>query len=84
MDAVSYDTAKMKLGETMDSVCRNHAPVIVIRPDEPAVVFISLEDYNSIQETAYLLGTPANASRLRHSVADAEAGRTTRVTLDAL
>ena len=84
MDAVSYDTAKMKLADTLDSVCQNHAPVIVTRSDEPAVVFISLEDYNSIQETAYLLGAPANASRLRRSVADAEAGRTTRVTLDVL
>jgi antitoxin YefM len=37
---------------------------------------ISLEDYNSLQETLHLLGTPKNADRLRQSIAEFKAGKT--------
>jgi Phd_YefM. len=45
---------------------------------------MSLEDFNSMQETMYLLGNPANAERLRRSVADIEAGKTRRFSLEEL
>jgi antitoxin YefM len=45
---------------------------------------MSLADFNSIQETAYLLGNPTNAERLCASVADAEKGKRKKVNLDEL
>ncbi|MCD8349036.1 MAG: type II toxin-antitoxin system Phd/YefM family antitoxin [Planctomycetaceae bacterium] len=84
MDAVSDKTVKAKFDEALDAVCKNHMPVIITRQDDEPVVLISLEDYNQMQETAYLLGNPANAERLRASVADAEAGKTVCVSLDSL
>ena len=84
MDAVTAKTVRGKFDEALDAVCKNHMPVIITRQDDESVVLISLEDYNQMQETAYLLGNPANAERLRASVADAESGKTVSVSLDSL
>lgn len=75
MDAITYTSARQQLAQTMNEVCENHTPVIITRQRAEAVVMMSLSDFNSIQETAYLLSNPANAERLRASVADAEAGK---------
>lgn len=84
MDALSDKTVKAQFDEALDAVCKNHVPLVITRQDEESVVLISLEDYNRMQETAYLLGNSANAERLRASVADAEAGKTVCVSLDSL
>lgn len=72
------------LNDAIDAVCRNHLPAIITRPDDEPIVVMSLADYNSMRETAYLLGNPANAEHLRRSIADADAGRTIPVELDSL
>jgi len=48
-----------------------HSPVIITRQNSNAVVMMSLEDYNAIEETAYLLRSPPNAERLRESIKQA-------------
>ena len=77
MDAISYTAARTTLKETMERVCKDHAPVIITRQNAPSVVMMSLEDYEAIEETLYLIRTPANAARLARSIADIEAGRVT-------
>lgn len=74
MDAISYSQARANFAKTMDSVVDDHAPVIITRQGEGAVVMVSLEDYKSLEETAYLLRSPANARRLLKSVAELEKG----------
>lgn len=54
----------------MDGVCVDHDPVIITRNRDQAVVMMSLEDYESLQETAYLLRSPANARRLLESLSE--------------
>ena len=83
-DAISYTQARQNLAETMDAVCENHAPIIITRQKAQSVVMMSLEDYNSIQETAYLLSSPANAAHLRNSLVNAHEGRTSQVDLESL
>ncbi len=76
MDAITYTAARAKLADTMDRVCNDHDPVIITRNGERrAVVTISLDDYNALEETAFLLRSPRNARRLLSAVADLEAGR---------
>lgn len=70
MKAISYTAARENLAATMDSVCENHDPVIITRNRNQAVVLMSLEDYESLQETAYLLRSPANARRLLESISE--------------
>lgn len=84
MDAISYTAARQNLAETMDKVVQDHDTVIITRQKAGPVVMMSLEDYNSMQETMYLLGNPANAEHLRKSIADIEAGRVTEMNIEDL
>lgn len=68
MNAITYTAARENLASTMDRVCVDHDPVIITRNRDQAVVMLSLEDYESLQETAYLLRSPANAKRLLASI----------------
>jgi len=77
MDAISYTAARANLAKTMERVCNDHSPVIITRKSETPVVMVSLEDYQAMQETAYLLGSPANARHLLESIAELEAGKGT-------
>jgi antitoxin YefM len=74
MDAITYSHARENLAETMRRVCDDHTPIVITRQKERPVVMISLEDWNAYEETAYLLRSPANAARLRASIAHDQAG----------
>lgn len=84
MDVISYTEARQHLAATMDKVVSNAAPVIITRQKAEPVVMMSLEEFNSLRETMYLLGNPANAEHLRQGMAAIEAGKTTRVALEDL
>lgn len=75
MDAISYTAARANLAKTMDQVCEDHVPVIITRSQSQSVVMISLDDYEALQETAYLLRAPNNARRLLESVTQLEQGK---------
>ena len=77
MDAITYSSARANLASTMDRVCSDHEPLIITRNGEQAVVMLSLEDYKALEETAYLLRSPANARRLLSSIAQLSAGKGT-------
>lgn len=72
MDVISYTAARTNLAQTMEQVCEDRAPIIITRSKAQSVVMISLEDYQALQETAYLLRTPKNARRLLESMAQLE------------
>lgn len=78
MDAISYTNARANLASTMDQVCNNHEPLIIMRKGQQSVVMLSLEDYTALEETAYLLRSPANAKRLLGAVAQLNAGKGTK------
>ena len=77
MEAISYTAARANLAKTMEKVCDDHAPVIITRKNECPVVMMSLKDYQALEETAYLLRSPANARRLLDSMAELEVGKGT-------
>jgi antitoxin YefM len=52
----------------MDNVCQDHNPVIITRGRKGAVVTMSLEDYSSLEETLYLMRSPANNRRLLEGI----------------
>ena len=53
----------------------DHEPVIVTRAKGKPVVMVSLEDWASMDETAYLLSSPENAQRLRELIRQLNEGR---------
>jgi antitoxin YefM len=74
MDAITYSKARATLAQTMDAVCDNHEPLIITKKNDRAVVMLSLEDYQALEETAYLLRNPKNARRLIDSINELDAG----------
>jgi antitoxin YefM len=58
----------------MEQVCNDHAPIAITRKGEGAVVMISMDDYQALEETAYLLRSPKNTQRLIESIAELESG----------
>ena len=81
---ITYTAARENLASTMDRVCDDRDPVIITRNRDQAVVMLSLDDYESLQETAYLLRSPANAKRLFDAIEAAEEGNLIEKSLSDL
>ena len=75
MESISYTAARSNLAKKMDQVCDDHAPIAITRKGEGAVVMMSMEDFQALEETAYLLRSPKNTRRLIESIADLETGK---------
>ena len=75
MDAITYTQARKNFTSVMNQVCDDHAPIIITRQSERPVVMMSLEDYSAIEETLYLLKSPANAQRLYKALEQSKEGK---------
>lgn len=84
MNALTYSTARANLASLMEKVCEDHNPVIITKKGDKSVVMISLDDYEAMEETAYLLRSPENAKCLEESLNDAKKGNVVRKTLKEL
>lgn len=76
MRVISYTQLRQKLADEIGRVNDNHAPVLITRQNGQRAVLMSLEDFMSYEETAYLLASPKNAERLRRSIAQVKTGKT--------
>lgn len=74
MDTITYTTARSQLASAMNRVCEDHQPLIITRNRQQSVVMMSLDDYQALEETAYLLRAPKNARRLLEAVASLDSG----------
>jgi antitoxin YefM len=75
MTTITHTAARENLATIMNRVCRDRDPVIITRNRDQAVVMLSLDDYESLQETAYLLRSPANTKRLLASIDSLNRGK---------
>ncbi len=75
MNILTYSEARASFKAVMDSVCSDHEPTVVTRVNGQHVVMLSLEDFNSMQETMHLLSSPKNATRLMESIQQLKAGQ---------
>jgi prevent-host-death family protein len=81
MKSITYTAARENLASTINRVCEDNAPVVITRNRDQAVVMLSLAEYESLQETAHLLRSPANAKRLLKSISSLERGKGIRKKL---
>jgi antitoxin YefM len=72
---MSYTESRARYAEVLDGVANDHEEVVITRAGHDSVVIVSLEDYESLKETAYLMRSPANARRLLDAMERLEAGR---------
>lgn len=71
----TFSATRKNLASTMDYVVANHTPITITRQNKESIVMISLEDYKSIEETAYLMQSRNNANRLNCAIYELENGR---------
>jgi antitoxin YefM len=74
---ISYSESRANYAATLDAVVNDREEVVVTRAGHEPVVIVSLADYESLKETAYLLRSPRNAARLLRSIDRLESGRGT-------
>lgn len=74
MEITTYTAFRQHLKSFLDKVLLNHTPLFVTRNNGEDVVVLSKSDYESMQETFYLLKSPANAKRLLEGLEEYEKG----------
>ncbi len=75
MDTLNYSAFRSHLAKTLDKVNEDHKPILVTRQNGRPAVVMSLEDFKSYEETAYLMASPKNAERLNKAIAQLESGQ---------
>ena len=75
MHVVNYTDFRKNLAKYIDKVDSDKSPILITRQNAKPTVLMSLEEFNSYEETLHLLSSPTNAKRLRRSIADAKASR---------
>jgi antitoxin YefM len=75
MDSISCTDFRKDLARVIDRVNDDHRPVLITRQKGRAAVLMSLDDYRSLEETAYLMRSPRNSERLNAAISDLESGK---------
>ncbi len=84
MEAITYSHTRQHLAEIMNKVVDDRAPVLITRQTGQPVVMMSLQDFNALEDTAYLMRSPKNAKRLMESIEQlATSGGKARELIDA-
>ncbi len=68
MRIVSFTEARNGLKSVLDQVVNDADCTIITRRDSEDAVVMSLDYFNSLMETVYLLKSPANAEHLGRSI----------------
>jgi antitoxin YefM len=71
---MNYTESRARYAEVLDSVVDDREEVVITRAGHEPVVIVSLADFESLRETAYLMRSPANARRLLDAMERLEAG----------
>jgi len=74
MRVVNFTDARNNLKSVIDDVVNDADFTVIARRDAPDAVVMSLDTFNSIMETAYLLKSPANAEWLARGVEQVRKG----------
>jgi antitoxin YefM len=74
MKTMSFSQSRAQYAQTLDAVVNDREEVVITRAGHEPVVIVSLTEYESLKETAYLLRSPRNAARLLQSIERLEGG----------
>ena len=75
MRTATYSDLRQNLKTYIDSVIEDSDTVIINRGKGTGVVLMSLEEYNSIKETEYLMKSPENMTRIQVAEQETREGR---------
>ena len=83
MDTISYSDARQNLAKIWDKIIADRETIILKRRGKEDLAVLPADDLASLQETLYLLSSPANATRLLESIEWARRGEGTPQTVEA-
>ncbi|MCG7257754.1 MULTISPECIES: type II toxin-antitoxin system prevent-host-death family antitoxin [unclassified Corynebacterium] len=75
MKTFNYTESRANYAKVLSDVVDDREEAIITRAGHEDVVIVSLSEYESLRETAYLLRSPENARRLLGSIENLERGR---------
>ncbi|MDO4917032.1 MAG: type II toxin-antitoxin system prevent-host-death family antitoxin [Rothia sp. (in: high G+C Gram-positive bacteria)] len=75
MKTYTYSESRAKYAEVLNTAELDREEVIITRAGHEPVVVLSLTEYESLKETAYLLRSPHNAERLVHAIEELNSHR---------
>jgi antitoxin YefM len=81
-DHVPLADVKNRLSEVVERLERDHGRVVITKHGRPAVVMLSIEDLESLEETLAILSDPATMRDIQRSARDLAAGKAVRLTRD--
>ena len=81
MRTIRFSQARNRLKQVIDEVVADADVTVITRRDAPDAVVMSLDTFNSWQETVHLLKTPANAAHLAKSIKQLRSGKAKRRNL---
>jgi antitoxin YefM len=84
METTTFSSFRASLKKKLDKITDDHDVLIVNRRGNKDVVVMSLKDYNSMEETLYLLASKANASKLRLGIVQLKTGKVVKKSLKDL
>lgn len=74
MRTMGYSESRRRYAEVLDAVVDDREEIVITRAGHESAVIVSLDEYQSLKETAYLMRSPANARRLLESIERLESG----------
>lgn len=81
MKVITFSEARNKLKTVLDRVVDDADYTVITRRDADDAVVMSLEYFNGLLETVYLLKSPANVAHLERSIAQYKQGKVTEKDL---
>ena len=84
MKHTSSTDLRANLSAMMDKVNDDHEPLLVTRAKGKPVVVVSLEDFEAMDETAYLLSSPANRAALDRAIGESDPKKFVTRTMEQL
>ena len=75
MRIVSFTEARNGLKSVLDHVVNDADYTVITRRDAEDAVVMSMDHFNSLMETVYLLKSPANAAHLSKSIEQYQSGK---------
>lgn len=84
MEAINITELRKNIKATLNKVVQDNTEIIIHRPNFDDVVLVSLNEYNSLKETLFLLSSDRNRARLFEGIQQINDGKTTTVTINEL
>lgn len=84
MRTTNYSELRKNLKSYLDGVINDSEPLLVHRSGNESVVVISLDEYNSIKETEYIMKSPAMMNIIREGEDEIKGGGGEKADIDDL